>query len=295
MYELLYRALVRLGRRWGGVRPRRVVHWVARRAWGGRVPAPREHVWCRDRWGAEFLLHPHYHIDYQIQAFGTYELRLQQYIERHVRPGMVCFDVGANIGAVSLHLAARVAPSGRVHGFEPVPHLRDRLRLHVERNGFHDVVSIHDCALSSADGEMELALAAEGEPNQGMASLVDRSPAALSRRLTVPTRSLDSLAAEWGLEQVDLMKVDIQGAEIWLLEGGAELFARCGPDLLMEVAPRELRGMGADSRDLLAKVEEMGYSCYRLRSSGRIGARLRASRTAPDFSSSGILCSRREK
>ena len=151
MFKLLFWLFVYAGRPWGGIRPRRVTHWLARKAYGQSRPHRAEYRWYRDRYGAEFLLHPHFHLDYSIIAFGTFDSRLGQFIERQVGPGMTCLDVGANLGVFSLQLARKVGPAGVVHCFEPLPGIFQRLREHVEHNGFRQTVRAHQLALADRD------------------------------------------------------------------------------------------------------------------------------------------------
>src|SRR4051812_23750848 len=97
-YRMAFRALARIGRPIGGVRPRRMYNWLARR--GFHSYRENDFVWQCDRWGSELKLSPFYLVDRDILVTGSYEEPLHRLIRDRVRPGMVCFDVGANIGAV---------------------------------------------------------------------------------------------------------------------------------------------------------------------------------------------------
>jgi hypothetical protein len=107
IYRLLYEIACIIGRPIGGIRPRRIYDILGR-----RIFTKPEFAWHRNRWGDELFLSPYYDIDRQILIFGTYDPDLHAIIEHLVKPGMICCDIGANIGEVALHLAHRVQPGG---------------------------------------------------------------------------------------------------------------------------------------------------------------------------------------
>jgi FkbM family methyltransferase len=265
-HRAFFRALCRVGKPFGGVRPRRVYHWLAHR--GFRPPAGPDDgfAWARDRWGLAFRLHPYFHLDRQILAFGSYEPDLIRFLRERVAPGSVCLDVGANLGQVTVHMADRVGPHGIVHAFEPVAHVAARLREHVLRNGFGDRVRIHDVALSDRTGVERLWGGTEGAENQGMASLV--SDAAAGPRVEVRTERLDDFVERVGLDRIDWIKVDIQGAEPLFLAGASRTLERFAPDLTLEISPTDLAPAGSDGPSLVASLERIGYHAFELAPGG---------------------------
>jgi FkbM family methyltransferase len=289
IYATLFEALRVVGRPVGGVRPRRVYHWLARRAF-----EQPQYRWYRDRWGSEFYLSPYYDIDRDIIAFGSYEPAFHDFLERNVRAGMVCLDIGANLGEVALHLARKTGPSGRVLAFEPIPPVRARLERHVARNGLGGIVSVESVALSSAEGRVTMSFATDAERNQGQGSLVRIEHEATLLRVEVATQTLDSLVAARALPRVDLIKIDVQGAEPLVLAGAHETLARFAPDLFMEVSPDDLRFSGTDSRALCAIVEQLGYAMFEL--NGRRALRpVRAAEVGPGFAADVLYCTKRPR
>lgn len=289
VYRALYWFFVFVGRPFGGVRPRRITHWLQHRGFVSVKPAQADFRWYRDREGYQWLLHPHFHIDSLIIAFGEFEPDLCTCIKRNVRPGMVCLDVGANMGVISLRLARRVGPSGAVHCFEPVPHVFDRLAQHVQRNGLQDVVHAHRVALSHETGSMEMSVADPLEVNQGMGSLV-RKADVLSRRISVEVLTLDDFAERARFDRLDFVKLDIQGAEPFFLAGGERTLRRFKPLMVVELSPVDLAGAGKTSKDLLAQIEALGYEVYKLGRNGEEGSRLFADNIPADFHEEGVLC-----
>lgn len=117
-------------------------------------------------------------------------------------------DVGANIGVFSV-LAAR-STRGRVLAVEPFPENVAYLRRNLEANGCADRVDVVPCALAEREGRARLRLAERGVEHRLTAP--DEAERA-GRFLEVETRTLEALARERGLQRIDLLKLDCEGAE----------------------------------------------------------------------------------
>ncbi len=286
-FRALFHILWALGKPFGGIRPRRWYDIIGRRAY----PQPA-FAWRRNRWGTDLFLSPSYHIDRQIMVFGTYDLDLHLALEHLLRPGMICLDVGANLGEMALHMAAKVGPGGTVYAFEPAPRAFERLQSHVDRNGLSSIVRVLALALSARSGTAVLAHADDRADNQGLASLVNTAHPAVSQRVEIRTQTLDDFAAGHKLARIDLIKVDIQGAEMQFLRGGPNVLATLAPDLLMEISPDDLRHDAGDSRKLCEMLEGYGYAIYELKR-GRPTARLRPAAVSPSFSATNVYCTKK--
>jgi FkbM family methyltransferase len=166
-----------------------------------------------------------------------------------VRPGDTAIDVGANIGLLTVPLALAVASAGLVVAIEPLPTNVRRLRANLARNGL-DAVRIVEAAVGEADGRATLHTA--GDPAFG--SLREIVKHRTSGDLDVELRSLDSLWAELGRPAVALVKIDVEGAELEVLDGAGELLATARPVLLVEADP----GAAADA--VRAKLDVAGYA-----------------------------------
>jgi FkbM family methyltransferase len=143
---------------------------------------------------------------------GSYEAVKQRTVIELVRPGMVCWDVGANVGFYTLLFAELVGPQGRVFAFEPLARNVELLRRHVEMNGYARV-RILACALGDFDGEVKF----DPGPNPSMAYI------AASGSLKVPCARADTLLAAGEVEAPDVIKIDVEGAEPAVLRGSAKV------------------------------------------------------------------------
>lgn len=168
-----------------------------------------------------------------------------------VRPGDIVLDVGAFLGTHTLALATMVGSAGRVHSFEPRAAIRAVLESNVQRNGLVQVL-VHACALGAQAKELVLpAIDIKGEANFGGLALEscqdDGQPTE-----TIRIERLDDL----GLGRVDFVKIDAEGMEAEVVEGGKALLAACHPVLVAECNDLE-RGSRAWSA-----CQALGYEVY---------------------------------
>jgi FkbM family methyltransferase len=180
-----------------------------------------------------------------------------------------------------------------VHAFEPVPHIFERLRGHIERNQLAPIVRIHQAALSNETGWMAMTIPEPDCSNQGVGSLDAPSTAndqPGAKRVEIPALKLDDFVKKEGLTRLDFVKVDIQGAEPLFLAGGISTFNRFRPTLIMEVSPEDLARMGTDSQLLLAQVESLGYEVFTLSKRGDLGQKLDAREVPRNYYSEGVVC-----
>lgn len=180
-----------------------------------------------------------------------YETEHHAALESLLEPGAVFVDVGANKGDFSLLAARLVGSAGRVLAVEPEPQNRRWLDRTIELNGVGDVVSVAEVALDAEDGSATLHL---GEMS-GWHSLTPG--ASTGGAVTVATRRLDSLLTDHGLDRVDVVKIDVEGAELRVLAGASGLLARAVPPvLLLDVHPHR----GVDPLEVERMPVDFGFT-----------------------------------
>lgn len=148
--------------------------------------------------------------------------KLFETIRRYVREGDTVVDAGANIGAVTVYLARRVADLGRVVAIEMIPDTAACLRKNIELNRLANVVVIERALADRAD---DISSASFQVGLYGQASIsIDPAPARVARRVEVRTTTLDDVLA--GIEDVAFVKLDLEGAERLALQGAAQSLER---------------------------------------------------------------------
>ena len=193
----------------------------------------------------------------QYYFFGTY------FLEDHIlaawcaaaRGARLVFDVGANAGIYSL-AAVSAEPSAEVHAFEPTPEIAARLRRTVELNRLASV-TVHQQAVSDHDGHAILRRCGEDVGgNEGMNYVVaDRGDGDGER---VPTVRLDTACRALQADRIDLLKLDIQGAEAAALEGAQDLLAAGRVDWIFMELNWDM-GPPCPAIDAVRRLEAAGY------------------------------------
>jgi FkbM family methyltransferase len=192
---------------------------------------------------------------------ARYEPATTDFLINTLKPGGVFVDVGANHGYFTLIAASRVGASGRVYAFEPNPPVFDQLATHIRLNGFDDRVQASAVALSDADGEATFYVS-QCESNSGLSSLTPTAErlelGSLSPDHTVRVRAetFDAWRQRTRPGRIDLMKIDVEGAEDRVLCGmSASLRAGVIDSIVCEtewdgVVHRRLTEAGYDARPL---------------------------------------------
>jgi len=180
---------------------------------------------------------------------GAIERAASAWFRDAVREGTTVVDVGANVGHYTL-LAARRAR--RVVAFEPDPRAAEFLRENVALNGYGNVTVVEK-ALSAEDGTADFFV---DDRNPGGHSLVEANTARLREMRSVETVRLDSFLPDGA---VDLVKIDAQGAEAWIVSGARGVLERSRARLLLELWPFGLAQCGETAARLVAFLAELGY------------------------------------
>jgi FkbM family methyltransferase len=228
---------------------------AALRAVGG---ATSDVVVCRRR-GLRWRLDLSEGIDLSIYLFGQFERPVERLIARHLTPGMIALDIGANVGAHALPMAARVAPSGRVFAVEPTRWAYRRLVVNRRLNHHleHVLIPVR-AALGHTGSEPAEYYASWNLKEQRGVHELHRG--ALRSAHGARGLTLDGLVAELELTRVDFIKLDVDGGECDVLSGGHDTLARMRPPILFEFCPYALEERGCSAARLLAMLQEHGYS-----------------------------------
>lgn len=179
-------------------------------------------------WGATLTVDPARAIGHSLVTTGVFDLAVSEALVRLARPGQTVVDAGANVGYMSVLAAMTVGPAGRVFSFEPHPDLAGILRSNVSRAasaGGCAHVTVHQVALGDRQGTAALVVPADFTANDGTARIVPQS-ADDERALSVTLHTLDDFMNDVLAESVvDVLKLDVEGAEAQVLAGGFEALA----------------------------------------------------------------------
>jgi FkbM family methyltransferase len=178
----------------------------------------------------------------------AYEPHVARVFRDLLRPGMHVIDLGANIGYYAMLAAARVGPAGHVSAFEPDPANAALLARSAAANGFGNI-ALFNCAAAAATGVVELAM--------------DDSNGRLVRGGTPGARRVQAVALDTLLgprHRVELVKMDIEGAEGLALAGMERLLRASRPTLICEFSPPALRAVSCmEPEAFLDRLRALGY------------------------------------
>lgn len=191
---------------------------------------------------------------------GAYESTESACLLRAGSNAHVIFDIGANVGYYSLHWASRVAPGGTIHAFEPVPSTFAWLSRNIALNGLNGVIRANNFGLGNVPGSVPVFL--PEFTGCGAASMKNLHPNESSREIEVKLDTLDRYFSSAGLDRLDLIKVDVEGAELFVLQGGRETIARCRPLIFLELLRKWSKPFGYHPNDAIQMLREIGYRCY---------------------------------
>jgi FkbM family methyltransferase len=163
-----------------------------------------------------------------------------------VPQGGVVIDVGANLGEWSVPLAKAAGAGGKVLCCEPNPAIAAALAATLRINNLVQAVVI-ETAASDTDGEGRLAI---DPANTGLSRLSDKN-----HGVAVRLCKLDTIVAERGLGRVDLVKIDVEGHERLVFDGGLETLRRFGPAVVFESGLETAADRGA----IAERLEQLGY------------------------------------
>jgi FkbM family methyltransferase len=271
---------------WRDIRPSRALRrWAASLATSRRAAALRRRAHeaelpavISDERGLRFEMRTAEELE-RFALDGHVESDELRVLAAYASDGMMAIDVGANFGVVTATLAASVNPGGAVHSFEPLAAARARLERTIELNALGNV-TVNQTAVTDRTGEVQLF--DYGPGYESWATLVPREIETGTQTLraappeSIPSVTLDDYCQQGSIGRVDILKIDVEGAEERVLRGAARLLEDGRVDLVMvEVADTTLMPAGTRAHALLDLLERRGLWTYRLE-----GGRLRPFRVA---------------
>ena len=182
-----------------------------------------------------------------------YDPEAVDFLRRTIRPGWVCYDVGANLGVYAIQFSHMGGPAGSVVAFEPNVHTLPLLRHHVAINRLSNV-HIVEAAAGDAPGSADFyaqtwsGMSRMGAPNEALGD---------TEHVTVPVITVDDQVERTGLIP-NLMLIDVEGFEIAVLDGARETIARHRPVVLVEMHPDVWSSARTDRNRAASLLRDLG-------------------------------------
>ncbi|HNB52348.1 MAG TPA: FkbM family methyltransferase [Anaerolineales bacterium] len=187
---------------------------------------------------------------------GNYETNLETAIRDWVKQGMLVYDVGANIGYVSLLFTFTLGKTGQVFAFEALPANIERLKTNVTLNSLQNQIKVIHSAVVDTPASVPFLV----HPSNGMGKVAGSAGRKehYLEEILVPGTSLDHFVYDLGNPPPTLVKMDIEGGEVLALPGMKRLLAEFHPLIFLE-----LHGEQA-ARTTWHTLTQAGYKLYRM-------------------------------
>jgi FkbM family methyltransferase len=202
----------------------------------------------------DFSLAPHLVFE------GYWESWITTVVIEKITPGMRIVNVGANVGYYVMLFADLIGAGGHVYAYEPAPMLAQMIWDSANINGFRNRVTVKQCAVAQEKGRSTIRYS----PLSPMNGTLMES-AATSGDFPIHL-DVDVTALDDEIEEADLIFVDSEGFEPFVVGGAKKLIERCGPELCLEWAPERYE----DPKAFIALLKSFGYKPSIVTTEGRI-------------------------
>jgi len=189
---------------------------------------------------------------------GSFERLQSKIVRSHLRPGMTCFDVGANVGYYTALFAQAVGSGGRVFSFEPSDYAFPRLQAMIERNRLTWVRPVKLAVTDSIGQGVLYGGVQEDALGNHTATMVKNSNPA---QTIVETTTLDVFCDQFGIERIDFLKVDVDGFEPAVIAGAQSLLNQGRiSHVLIECNEEWLGQVGTNSTNVIEELRKHGMT-----------------------------------
>lgn len=214
--------------------------------------------------GLKFYLNTKEFIGWNIFFHGFYEKETNQIIKKYIQPNDIVIEAGANNGSESVLIGKVLSKGkGKLYAFEPVKSIVKQLRVNVILNNLSESIEIFENTLGDKKDIIPFYVMEERESNQGMASKF--MPDRVSKEVLIQQTTIDEFYREMKITRLDFLKMDVQGAEIEILNGAIEIINKYKPIIFTEASASEIKKSNFSLIDLWTKLKDLDYEVYLIR------------------------------
>jgi FkbM family methyltransferase len=187
-----------------------------------------------------------------------YEPEVSTLLRRLAHRGATVVDIGAHVGLHTLLFSESVGTTGRVIAIEASPATATVLRSHIAWNQLTNI-EVVQAAMGDREGAIDFTFRSDPLDLGGFANSLAYDIGGVTQ--SIPMTTLDKVCADL---TPDLIKIDVEGAELHVLRGGAETLKRAHPTLVVAIHPEPMQMMGTTPSELVMFLEALGYSGHHL-------------------------------
>ncbi|OFY84452.1 MAG: hypothetical protein A3F72_13670 [Bacteroidetes bacterium RIFCSPLOWO2_12_FULL_35_15] len=189
---------------------------------------------------------------------GDYEPEISEVIIKELSgiENPLVIDIGANIGLMSISVLHEI-PNAKIYAFEPGPHQFKLFSKTIETNKINGKILLSPIALSNQKGTAIFQIhSSEDASGDGF---FDTERAGATEGIEVKTDTLDNWWIANNQPKVDFIKMDTEGAEYWILQGGKHLIEKCRPIMIAEIFEQNIKNYPFKLADVIDYIWEIGY------------------------------------
>jgi FkbM family methyltransferase len=206
------------------------------------------------RQGKRWCLNPSDFVQSHLYWTAEYESWDVMQLSRWVHPGAVVFDIGANFGYYSVSLASEMRGSGKVYAFEPCKTTFGRLQTNIALNHLESIIEAIPRGLSERSG---LAYLDRIDGNSGATALSSQA-----KGEAIELETLDHFCDANEIHRVDVVKIDVEGSELRVIEGGRAMLSRHQPTIMVEFNSSAMGAAGISDGQLEDLLRTLGYELF---------------------------------
>lgn len=222
----------------------------------------RRHVVITLDCGFKLRLRTNDLLGYRLVREQQFEPSVRQAIRTIIKPGMTALDIGANLGYYSLELSRLVGSTGTVVAFEPQITMMAELKANLELNAVRNVITC-PIALSDEGGDRTFFVPPPG--HESMGSLKNNGRTSMPLTTKVPCSTLDEAVQALKIDRIDFIKMDVEGAELQVLQGARTLLTGSKrPTVVFEAYEANCAPFRYCVFDLLKRFDQIGYKLMQL-------------------------------
>jgi len=192
--------------------------------------------------------------------FDMYEKDDSEMLFNLVKDGDTIFDIGANIGWYSNHLAKKF-PNSKIYSFEPIPEIFNQISANTELNGFMNI-RLNNLALSSKKEKLTFYYSPTVTGASSSKNITENQN---MTKLEIEADTIDNFIMTNSIDNLDFVKCDVEGAEYFVYQGGLETFKNKKPIIFTEMLRKWAAKFDYHPNDIISYFMQFGYSCFKVK------------------------------
>jgi FkbM family methyltransferase len=195
---------------------------------------------------------------FEALSFEKYEQEDSEMLFNLVKNNDVIFDIGANIGWYSIHLAKKIN-SAKIYSFEPIPETFTKLKKNIEINNISNINLVN----TPLSNEVQKLTFYYSPSATGASSSVNISEEIDIKKLECTTDTIDLFVKNNNINKIDFIKCDVEGSELFVYQGGIESIKKYSPIIFTEMLRKWAAKFNYHPNDIINLFSEIGYNCYK--------------------------------